>query len=926
MRILRETKLLVVLTGGKATTFNPATLQEKKELVKSGARAIATNENEYIAVGVGKFVLFFYFDKKQLTFLPLKFGEKSQIHVNAEVMHLEWNKDTLGIMTQTGYLIIEHKNLALRSLCNTNEARFPNLLAFEDKWLAVVDDSISFFSSAGKPLFGCELDLNSKDRGDEIYDMFIYDYYLLIVRREWAEVYNLHDNKKPRADPEEHIWTYKAIQRIPIEKEWLPANREFDLRIHAIDGSNVFVICEADQIKNCDEGSNILYWRAIPYEERMKILFKEGSMEIAWDLYSTHLRSLGKDPESYEEEFKLEGAWETFSCYEYERAEKLFLEVNYDIRELLMLMPNNLLKAKSPGTVLKTLLDKTMSIRKRLENDLNAAKDSPIMIEFDGTMIENETRPIKISRLEKKIENLEFKPTEYDNVHAAGRRLIMRLTKEVRRRLTEKYNFNTDGDKVIEFVRKLKPLVTLELPEKQTLEEIITMVDTCLLKMYINEPQLQELYNFLTTVEVLKSDLKEIDELIKQKEGKDRTYAGKVCRALLDYRLGNYPSSLQLWKELGQETREIRDMGCKETCKILKLHIKDKKSVFTYARMVLVVDSEEGLKIFTENEDITNFISEDDTIDYLKGLESHKADLRERYLEYLTSSEEGQERFFTIRGLFYVEKIKSVKNYKADSKNPVIIKNRNSLYKFIVSTSRYNPRAILDEIRELNYYDEEVHLYTIQKLYNEALDSFMRKHSEDFLFKEVEEYCLNQEEPLLGLLFQKVIEMWSNKVKRAEHSKKADLPYIKLEKEAKGLEQYTKDFVKKYANNDKMNIEHVLKCIPENWKLTTDDDDDALLDFLIIAFNGKQGKEINARINKKLKEMEKLDTDSTLVKLQRSYIFLNPENMCRVCRKKLVSGKSLYIFPNGIVTHTACGKDIHVCPITKIKFAQKVYT
>eukprot|EP00826_Nyctotherus_ovalis_P034830 TRINITY_DN2934_c0_g2_i1.p1 TRINITY_DN2934_c0_g2~~TRINITY_DN2934_c0_g2_i1.p1 ORF type:complete len:922 (-),score=323.30 TRINITY_DN2934_c0_g2_i1:94-2859(-) len=920
--------------------MNPASLEEKKVLVKSKATALATNEDEYIAIGVGKFILFYYFDIKKLDFLPLSFGDKTQIHVNDDVIRLEWNKDILGIMTKADYMIIERKNVVLRGLCHNNNANFPNLLAFEDRWLCVVDDSIAFFSSVGKPLFDSELSLNEvKERKEEeeeeedededndehkIYGMFIYGCYLLVVKESFAEVYNLHDNKKPRKNPDEHAWKYEVIQRIELDQGWFPANREFDLRVYTIDGANIYVLGEADHLFNDDEGTMILYWQLMPYEQRMMTLFKEGKLETAWDLYVDKLRELGKAPEEQKDQFKLYAGWDTIKTYEFEKSEQHFLEVNYDIREVLLLMPD-LIKTKSPHITLRELLNKTLAERKRLEGELQNAQEMPLMIEIKGEMIENEARPIKIDKLERKIEKLPFKATEAEHVFTAGKRLLIRLTEEVRRRLQAKYNFNTDGGEVLSFVRSEKQINRPEFPEQQTLEEIITYVDTNLLKMYVMEVLLQDLYNFVTTVEVLKCDHDEMDRFIKEREGKDKTFTEKVCLGLLEYRRKNYLSALEIWKNLGHKSLEIRNIGCKETCKILKTHIKDKRSVFTYARMVLVLNPEEGLKIFTENEGITSCISEDDTIDYLKGFESLQPKLRERYLEYLTCLEDSQERFFTVRAQLYVDRIKKKEDFKNKLQSPDSLKNRESLYKFILETDKYNPRAILDEIKDIGFYDEEVHLYTIQKLYDEALDSYMKKHCKDFNFSEVEEYCLRQPEPLLALLFKKVLNMCEEKRRRMEITRSNEEVHSNLKREYRLLQNYLKDFLKKYATNDNMRADEVLDYIPDDWKMTTEENDDALLDYLIMAYNYKQGKEINAKITQYAKEMQKLDADATLAKLQSSYIMVSPENMCRVCKKKLTGAKSLYIFPNGIVTHTACGKDPQVCPVTKVKFVNRIF-
>eukprot|EP00826_Nyctotherus_ovalis_P062456 TRINITY_DN9035_c0_g1_i3.p1 TRINITY_DN9035_c0_g1~~TRINITY_DN9035_c0_g1_i3.p1 ORF type:complete len:140 (+),score=53.16 TRINITY_DN9035_c0_g1_i3:26-421(+) len=108
-------------------------------------------------------------------------------------------------------------------------------------------------------------------------------------------------------------------------------------------------------------------------------------------------------------------------------------------------------------------------------------------------------------------------------------------------------------------------------------------------------------------------------------------------------------------------------------------------------------------------------------------------------------------------------------------------------------------------------------------------------------------------------------------------------------------------------------------------QLLDEEGDDSLFDYLVMSFSEKQGQELNAKLVRRLKEMEVLNAEAKLAKLQSSYVLISPENVCRVCGKKLASARTLHIFPNGIVTHTGCGKRLQVCPVTGVKFAKKIY-
>ena len=166
---------------------------------------------------------------------------------------------------------------------------------------------------------------------------------------------------------------------------------------------------------------------------------------------------------------------------------------------------------------------------------------------------------------------------------------------------------------------------------------------------------------------------------------------------------------------------------------------------------------------------------------------------------------------------------------------------------------------------------------------------------------------------------------WRKKIKTI--SEKSVL-FNKLKVNIPKLEEYSKSFLKRYATELKLDAASVLETIPDDWSMINiagDEEDESLMDYLMMTFNDRVGKEINTKIIKRVREVEKLNVDSTLIKLQRAYIMMRAENICKICKKKLISARSFYVFPNGIVTHTNCAKDLQTCPLTKIKFNEKVY-
>ena len=79
------TSRIIVLTNGKVMLLDPATLEEKSVLVKSGATTFAINSNDSIAIAVSKKVLFYYFDLQKVTIAPLILGKSNEAVLHDQV-------------------------------------------------------------------------------------------------------------------------------------------------------------------------------------------------------------------------------------------------------------------------------------------------------------------------------------------------------------------------------------------------------------------------------------------------------------------------------------------------------------------------------------------------------------------------------------------------------------------------------------------------------------------------------------------------------------------------------------------------------------------------------------------------------------------------------------------------------------------------
>ncbi len=788
---------------------------------------------------------------------------------------IAWNGEILGVATKKSYTLIGPKKDVQQELCLLNGTLYPQILVFRENWVVVSGDSVCTFERLGAVVPGGNFVLPATAKSSPIYAMAIKGRYLLVMRDVGIHVYNLVDCAK--------------IQDIPCEKG-------VQFRDFALSGNNLIIATDTTLGAKKDMPSNITYLREVSAEEQIKDLLAASKIQEAHRVFSQSNPSTDPDFDAKKEQFNADAAWALLRNLLYSQAAEYFLQINYDPRELLSLLPD-ILDAKDKEKTASTVTLRSLA-EKKLSKPLAPA----------------------------------------DPAIADGIDVIMFLIEEKRRYLANTYNIETDAGKKVGFVWPTEP-VNPEFKGKQcSLEELMKTLDTCMLKLYVENRHIKRLQGFIDATKALKCNFKELESYLKERLDSDKTFTAHICLALLHEKAGNFQGALVIWKQLAQMNRpDIKDLVTKATVNLLVTKVRDKKLILDYSKVILITNSDEGLKIFTENDALSDIISEDDVITYLESLESMRPLLKEKYLEHLTAKPASAERFHTRLALHYVTKIKEAmkKDPKLDlSTDSVCSQYRKTLGQFLKRSRNYNTNMVLDAIKGLGLFDEEILLYSIDKKHNEALASLVEMGKQNVNFSAAEQYCLDQAEPLLALLLEKVLRLYTDTKNSfiVMQSEKSQTPAMKSELEAlkrymNSYEVYCKSFIKKFAGNEKMDAEVVIKILPEDWALKEQregKEDDSLLEYLILALNDRLGKTINYGIAKNASEAEKLGLQYEGAKLQRAFVAINPKNICKVCMKEL-GAKSFYVYPNGTVTHMQCAKDLKVCPVTNIQFCKKIY-
>ena len=310
-------------------------------------------------------------------------------------------------------------------------------------------------------------------------------------------------------------------------------------------------------------------------------------------------------------------------------------------------------------------------------------------------------------------------------------------------------------------------------------------------------------------------------------------------------------------------------------------------------------------------------MTKDEVLEFLERLEKLQPTLKIKYLEYLVNTPGTDERFHTRLGLHHVNKIKDAIKKQNDQKlgsDSLVTENKKIFKDFLKKSRKFNIETILSAIEGLDLFDDEIFLYSLKNMHDKALTCLVGVGAQSMNFDAAEKYCLDQSAPLLDLLLEKVLALYTDKKNRYIIMKNEKNPVISelqtLKKYADGYESYCKLFLNRYASNEKMDASKVMKIIPDDWRLKENKegkDDDMLLKYLALTLSDRVSKNISYNIARNAGEMEKLDLEDIKVKLQKPFVIINSKNICKVCYKQL-GKKSFYVFPNGTVTHIQCAK------------------
>jgi len=775
-----------------------------------------------------------------------------------------WNGSVLGIATKKGYIAFDPPTESVYTLCENNNALHCDMLTFYESWIVISGDNACIYDKYCKFISGSNINIQATTKHPAIISMLVKKHYLVILRETAVNVYNLLD--------------YTLLQSIEIEKGDIPKDLSGD-------DEKLLILYESVGGIKKEAVGKLVYYRLLPPNEQIQRLLAANKVNEACKVFNQNTSTNDPDFKSKREMFCLEAGWALFLAFDYTKAIEWLSNTNYDPFEFLALIPDFNSSDLPPGPF--TTITNIVELKLGMSNT-------------KATVLKD------------------------------GLSTIVTLLAKKRKQLAPSYP--KEKAKVIEFLHPSTLINNAFKDHTATLAKTMEMLDTSLIKLYIALENVKDIKEFFDSITIMGCDYKfqaEIDDI--------DSYVAEICLGYFNEKYKNFTKALEIWKKLAGE-KEASELACKEIVKLLTTKITDKNLIFDCAEIVLKQQPEEGLKIFTNNDYLPKFITEDDIISYLGGLANNSEFLKEKYIEYIVGKPNSLEKYHTALALNYINQIKRImkeenKDSVDDCTNQNILLYRAKINKLLRTSDKYNLDELLTIIDKIGMLEEQIYLYSKQKRHKEALSILTEIGKKDFDFSKAETYCLEQTDPLLDVLFEYILDLYKvyrNQYGFMEKDKAYSDSALKLKAELEELdkkihryEKYCKEYLRRYAANEKMNVETVIRLLPDDWIIQENDKDEGpLIEFMALAVNDRLSKENNCKVEKSIAEMLKLNLESELIRMQKAYVTITPEKKCKACRKLLNGFKPIFVYPNGVVVHQSCTKDPSICPTNNYNFAK----
>ncbi|KAJ3428181.1 cnh domain containing [Anaeramoeba flamelloides] len=465
--------------------------------------------------------------------------------------------------------------------------------------------------------------------------------------------------------------------------------------------------------------------------------------------------------------------------------------------------------------------------------------------------------------------------------------------------IPETKNLEKDVQKIaiqnlIDYLTKIKK--KSELDNYENKEEIITIIDTVLVKAYIKtNPGL--LLPFLR----LKNscDLIETEKMLKKK---------------------NLEKELIALYKSKQKHREALELVEKEATKTNNLYqfIKYLENlnyeyldlIFEYSKQIYQIDPTQCLEIFTfDNKTDQNPLGRNLPKKKIKKFFKEELPILEvPYLEYhIFNLGDKDPEFHNELLLSYQKQNEIIKkqmesetgnNIRQLAQKGIIYKKK--MHDFILESKYYTPGKILTNFPMDDLFEERAILLSRINQHEQALEIYINKLKDS---EKAEQYCIRhynkdgETKDIFLLLIKKLLEAGENENQKESGNEKM------LEQSFLILERHIR----------KIDPQKVFQILPKNIKVSK------LVNYLRAVMKNLTEIKRTMKIKKNLYKSDYLNLTVERVQKRNKSLKINENTLCQVCGKRI--GDSIFgKFPNGILAHMGCIQDKHICPKTQKNF------
>ncbi len=900
-----------ILSSGELFSLNLPTLDNKTQLIKTGIEKIyinpynKENENQIMTINKKKKLKIYNIDISpgQVSLTDSKIKEI----VVEEIPHYAlWfnNSFIYSTSTKTFWLHLNiGKTIPLEFQC------ISEILNLDDK-VVLSSEQITIFMKNGKSIPYNPISQQGKD----FISFSRYNNYLIALYQSGIYIYKIGEI------------SCDLVENINFEKNE-------GVGKYIINSENKIIIFAEDGNKN-----NVIDLREKPYEEQLNILLEAKDYNSALEVLVNNVPEENDNKLDIIEKFYLDCA---FMCLrddnkDYDLALKYLNLTNFNPFEFIYMFyeyfniniihldkKNNIIEHNKENQLISINSNDNEDLKKKLTFLINILiiKRDYILEKYKYSSSNNEYENEKIS----------FLSSKYSKINLSDSKI--------------------------------------EVTIKETFDTINSVLIKSMIKLQKNPRDIQSALNNKSInfqiFENFKNDAFFLDE---KNKNLDET---KFTLAYIDEKKENYEEALKVWEYFG--TRNVQNdkfssVGRERTKKIFykfkenkDIEISKKQELFKkYIKWLLLKFQAEAFEVVLKSEIVDIKVFMDEIIPDIEKTTGETGTFKEKFLEYCNQNNKNEE-YQTQLLILYIDKmfLYIPKDKKEAKEEDYLQGNLKKYYDMLLKIikepdSCYNKRTILEYIENSWIKEPKIYLYSQLKEHDKALNELFNEAKISHKFDDIEKYCKENTKSRPDI-FQSFYKLLSDVVKnecqdiinkRLEEADNIEKKLIrakdenlteneineynnkilKLKEDIKNLNELKKPFeeemlliLKNYGSIQNLDPLFTLNYINEHINICENDDFFNYLSNVITEYTDERNK---YKITKNLSEMSAIYKEKETSEYKKKYVIIDPEKTCGLCKKKI--GNNMFvIYPNLMVYHSRCIKNINVDPITGVDFSKK---